>query len=220
MTEASTQATWPSGSAPYMCGACGAQWYDGIQQDCGQYGNAKAYCQPSPCVAQLKELPPAEALRSPAPSVAAPDREWRCFHCDEVFADRVTAQEHFGDSECEECACKLSATDKGLLGLYREARQQLDEYHREDNESYREYYRLGAAHSTALREAEQSGYDKGLADGRGLLGGRVPTREEIAQTICRMLCAERGDEYDPNIDASDADYAIADAILALMRGNT
>ena len=107
-----------------------------------------------------------DRLTAAPAQVGAPTQEWRCFHCTEVFTDYAAAEEHFGHALTEESGCKLNTTEQGILGCYREARKQLDDYHREDNESYREFYRLGAAHSTALIEAEQKGYDKGLADGR------------------------------------------------------
>jgi len=93
-------------------------------------------------------------------------REWRCFHCDEVFTDRDLAADHFGVCETRDAACKLNAMEGGILSLYREAEATLDRYRREDNESFREFYRLGAAHSTALMREEEKGYARGLADGR------------------------------------------------------
>lgn len=44
--------------------------------------------------------------------------EWRCFHCDEVFTDPKSAQDHFGDGggcDPEPPACKLNAMEGGLL---------------------------------------------------------------------------------------------------------
>ncbi len=95
-------------------------------------------------------------------------KEWRCFWCDETFTDEAEAREHFGTQEGEICACKLTKDEKGLVGLLRDAWKRLDEFYREDNASCREFHALGAKHSTELREAEQTGYDKGLADGRAL----------------------------------------------------
>ena len=37
--------------------------------------------------------------------------EWRCFHCDEVFAERQTAQDHFGLDCLEVPTCIAIATE-------------------------------------------------------------------------------------------------------------
>jgi hypothetical protein len=93
--------------------------------------------------------------------------EWRCFHCDEVFTEPEAAQDHFGDMT-DQPACQLNALEGGILALYREAQRELHTWRVEDNASAREFYALGAKHHTALRDAEQAGYDKGLADSRAL----------------------------------------------------
>lgn len=36
-------------------------------------------------------------MTSSQPDAPRPD-EWRCFHCDEVFTDRLSASAHFGES--------------------------------------------------------------------------------------------------------------------------
>lgn len=73
------------------------------------------------------ETPESEA---PAPVVAA--REWRCFHCDEVFTDESLAAEHFGGfglnfEERAGCVEKLLAPDKNLVLALRKV---CDEFHR------------------------------------------------------------------------------------------
>lgn len=94
-------------------------------------------------------------------------KQWRCFHCDELFTDREAAADHFGaqiDGLADDTACKLNATDGLIVKMLREAQEELRKYHQEDNAAYREFYALGAKHSTALLEAEQLGYDKGVAE--------------------------------------------------------
>jgi hypothetical protein len=91
-------------------------------------------------------------------------REWRCFFCDEVFTDERAAANHFGDTVCSEPLCKLAQVDGGMASVVADLATELDRYRREDNESFREFYRLGADHSVALRAEEQKGYDRGLAD--------------------------------------------------------
>lgn len=44
-------------------------------------------------------------------------KEWRCFHCDDVFTDSEEARVHFGDYLNSEPACKIGA---GFMRKYRE----------------------------------------------------------------------------------------------------
>lgn len=95
--------------------------------------------------------------------------EWRCFHCDEVFADREAAADHFGvqiDGCADDVACKINATDGLLVSMLREAQAELREYHQEDNAAFRQFHALGAEHATALRREEEKGYARGLEDAK------------------------------------------------------
>lgn len=87
---------------------------------------------------------------------------WRCFHCDEAFADPAAAAEHFGSFEDCTPICKVGAA------RFRQMEDELASWRSESDTASKEFYALGAKHSTALREAEQQGYDKGLADGLAL----------------------------------------------------
>ena len=91
--------------------------------------------------------------------------EWRCFHCDEVFTEKEAAEAHFGISECATPACKVSPD---LAHVLRMQEEELYKHRQEQTEMGLLYYKFGAEHSTALRKAEQEGYDKGLADGRAI----------------------------------------------------
>jgi hypothetical protein len=52
-----------------------------------------------------------------------PLKIWRCFHCDEVFADEESARRHFGDDERAEAGCilKLTREENAILACLREA---------------------------------------------------------------------------------------------------
>jgi hypothetical protein len=54
-------------------------------------------------------------------------KTWRCFFCDEVFRDRQSAREHFGEQNCESdppaCIDPLRADEKARLNELREARE-------------------------------------------------------------------------------------------------
>lgn len=94
-------------------------------------------------------------------------KEWRCFHCDEVFTNYEAAAAHFGvqiDSCADEVACKLTTQEKTLVEMLREAQAELRRYHQEDTEQFRMFYALGASHGTALRQEEEKGYQRGLRD--------------------------------------------------------
>lgn len=94
---------------------------------------------------------------------------WRCFHCTEVFTDREAAADHFGvqiDGCADDVACKLNAKDGLLLKMLREAQRELRQYHQEDTAAFRQFYALGADHTTALRREEEKGYARGLEDAK------------------------------------------------------
>lgn len=88
------------------------------------------------------------------------EREWRCFHCDEVFTDKATAAEHFGHDELCEPACKIDAAE------YRRMEDVHRQHLNETDEASRLYYAQQDANRRALVAEEQKGYDRGLADGR------------------------------------------------------
>ncbi len=65
---------------------------------------------------------PSGSLTPPAAvGVQAPPgepREWRCFHCDEVFTDKAEAREHFGATLYRDPACQMPGADiKHIRGL-------------------------------------------------------------------------------------------------------
>jgi hypothetical protein len=84
-------------------------------------------------------------------------REWRCFYCDEVFTDPEDARVHFGDDCMSDTACQI-------VRAVREAARQLARYRAEDSDKDREFYRMQAEHTVALRRAEEEGYRRGLVD--------------------------------------------------------
>jgi hypothetical protein len=102
-------------------------------------------------------------------STEATKKEWRCFHCDEVFTDHAAAADHFGvqiDDCADNVACKLNATEGLIVKMLREAQQELRIYHQEDNAAFQQFYALGAQHSTALLREEEKGYARGLEDAK------------------------------------------------------
>jgi hypothetical protein len=110
------------------------------------------------------------ALSQPsAPGVGA--EGWRCFHCGEVFTDSTAAEAHFGPSCVDTPVCQIPA----LAEMLRDLQREISIMRSDDlSQSAKEYHALGAQHYVRERDAEQSGYDKGLADGRAEAAPTTP----------------------------------------------
>lgn len=87
---------------------------------------------------------------------------WRCFHCDEVFTDPKEAVTHFGSVQGAVAVCAIKADE------IRHMEWCLSKYREEDTELHRQIRRMESEHQIALRRVEESGYSKGLNDGRQL----------------------------------------------------
>ena len=87
---------------------------------------------------------------------------WRCFHCDELCETVEAATHHFGRHDGCTPICQVAAE------TYRAMEREVQSYRSESDADTVLFYSLGAKHSNALREAEQAGYDRGLADGQAL----------------------------------------------------
>jgi hypothetical protein len=90
-------------------------------------------------------------------------KQWRCFHCDQVFTNLRCATIHFGGDEAATCACVLSH-EQHLVDHIRDLEAQLDGYRAEDTKILRSIYTLEADHRQALIRAEEEGYNKGVRD--------------------------------------------------------
>jgi hypothetical protein len=83
---------------------------------------------------------------------------WRCFHCDECFAEVSAAREHFGASEHDKPACQIDITH--VRWLEAQWRRQLED----DTEAMRHVRGVLSEHERLRREAEELGYARGLRD--------------------------------------------------------
>lgn len=105
-----------------------------------------------------------------AATYTAPEHGWTCFHCGETFASHgihvQNARDHFGYTIDAEPACKIARKDRPLVHHIRELEAQLQSYQHEDTDKDRAYYALVAKHAVELRDAEQRGFDRGVADMR------------------------------------------------------
>lgn len=97
--------------------------------------------------------------------------EWRCFHCDDVFTDAEAARDHFGRDLEDVAACQIKGGgERGLLRALRKAEHELSDTRHaiadESTEAARAYYAQTTRHHEQLMAAEETGYERGLADGR------------------------------------------------------
>lgn len=90
-------------------------------------------------------------------------KQWRCFHCDEVFTNRRWAAEHFG-ADGDMPACRLKSHEGHLVTYIRELEEQLVRYRANDSHVMRSIYTLEADHRQALIRAEEEGYNRGVRD--------------------------------------------------------
>jgi len=94
-------------------------------------------------------------------------KNWRCYHCDEVFVTDADARNHFGSTQGAEPACRIKvAGEFALLNALRNAEEELERYRREDSDVLRAMHSMQSDHAIALRREEEKGYARGLADGR------------------------------------------------------
>ena len=124
-----------------------------------------------------------------AQAEAMPEQEWRCFHCDEVFTDSVTAALHFGTHESQSPACTVDADE------LRKLEWQLARYREEDTDLHRQLAALELAQQQALQRAEEDGYARGLKDA-------MPEQEPVAWMFQHEETGRTTFEYAP--DDADA----------------
>lgn len=114
-----------------------------------------------------------EALRlesADGPSNTKPYNGWTCFHCGETFTTVGAARDHFGFEPSQDPGCIIKVgAERGLLMALRKAEAELSEVwsavHNESTEAARAYYAQMTRHNSQLMAAEESGYERGLADG-------------------------------------------------------
>lgn len=92
--------------------------------------------------------------------------EWRCFHCGESFRREEDAREHFGGDRDALAACQIKGHEHQLIRKIREQEELLRDYENEDNALLRAWEGMQSEHATALRQAEETGYNRGVLDAR------------------------------------------------------
>lgn len=89
-------------------------------------------------------------------------KQWRCFHCDQVFYSSEQAERHFGHDGSKTPACKISGPDYHLIDYIRDLESQLENWRGEGHALFVAAYSLDCEARGVEREAEQRGYDKGV----------------------------------------------------------
>jgi hypothetical protein len=92
-------------------------------------------------------------------------KQWRCFHCDEVFTNPFYAGIHFGAAEDATCACVLPH-EQHLVEHIRDLEQRLESYRTESDKVMRSIMTLEDEHRRALRREEEKGYERGMRDAK------------------------------------------------------
>lgn len=91
---------------------------------------------------------------------------YRCYYCKEMLTE-PEASIHFGDHGDSKPICIIhGSTAHGLAVKVRELEKEIAEYRNESDPVSQYWYDLQTKHSQEKREAEESGYAKGLKDGR------------------------------------------------------
>lgn len=91
-------------------------------------------------------------------------KQWRCFHCDEVFTSPRCAAEHFGDNMDSHPACRIAAYEGHLVAYIRKLEAKLADYRSDSDDIMRAIMTQEADHRRALNRAEEDGYNKGVQD--------------------------------------------------------
>lgn len=132
-----------------------------------------------------------------------PAHGWTCFHCGDTFTTPGSARDHFGFEPSSDPACRIKlGAERGLIKHIRECEAEIErlmsELHHEGAEGLKGMRAMMSRHASQFREAEEAGYEKGLAGGRALDAAR---REALDLAISLIESAERetnwvsGDPY-------------------------
>lgn len=90
--------------------------------------------------------------------------QWRCFHCNQIFTRVEDAAEHFGADIGDQPACVMRDHEHHLIHYIRKLEAELRRHRAEDSDVMRAIYTLECDQARMLREAEEKGYARGVAD--------------------------------------------------------
>lgn len=112
-------------------------------------------------------------------------KQWRCFHCDEVFTSPQCAAVHFGYDGTKTAACKLKDHEGHIVRYIRDLEAQLDRYRAEDSDILRSIYAQEANHRQALIRSEEEGYGRGVRDMKALDDQEAPANPALSPAAGR-----------------------------------
>ena len=98
-----------------------------------------------------------------------PPHGWTCFFCGETFTTVGSARTHFGASKDCKPGCLLKVQlggERGLLMALRKTEEELAAYYNDNIPLVQEIARIQSKHSDHLLEAEERGYERGLAEAK------------------------------------------------------
>lgn len=136
-------------------------------------------------------------------------KSYRCFFCDDVFTNRISAEVHFGRRLESVAACQIGG-EHALLKLLRDQEDQLARYRAEDSDALRAMHAQSADHQVALRREEEKGYARGLQDARKVTSAHDPvaiTAEHVHALRLANTVLDR-----PNADPDDELGTLARAL--------
>ena len=104
-------------------------------------------------------------------------KQWRCFHCDEVYTAYRCAAEHFG-MDGNTPACKIRSHEGHLVAYIRELEDRIARYQTDDSHIMRSMFALESDHRQALIRAEEEGYNRGVRDMTPISSAALATADD------------------------------------------
>jgi hypothetical protein len=102
--------------------------------------------------------------KDPVDTYPAPAHGWTCFHCGEHFPSTLKGERdarlHFGETPAHDPACQID------VRAYRLMEENSRRHFAEDTELHRALQAKDAEMRTAVRQAEEQGYARGLEDAK------------------------------------------------------
>lgn len=95
-------------------------------------------------------------------------KQWRCFHCDEVFTRPADAHLHFGSDDGARPACQIKSHEGHLVRYIRQLEDRLITYMNDAHPQLQAIMTLEGDFARAVRDAEEKGYERGVRDMKAL----------------------------------------------------
>ncbi len=103
-----------------------------------------------------------------------PRKQWRCFHCDQVFTSERWAREHFGNDLYSYPACRIKDHEGHLIDYVRKLEAEIHDHRTENHKVLLAAYSMQMDAQRMVPEAEQRGYDKGVSEALDMVRSTSP----------------------------------------------